>query len=181
MTGGLRTDVAAATAAHCVEVHRRHGGSVEARKTDCDLERRPRFLLRTRGRRHRGPLSDSEDRRRIGRACVSGRTRAADHQTNRTIKKRDMRRLTTSLRAAACARSVCRLRRRDRPSAAAKSGHRWATGIPPSSTTGRRCKPTPNRTEYRIALERAMLSASRVHFDTRSRSRSQRSARRGPR
>ena len=39
------------------------------------------------------------------------------------------------------------------------------TGIRPSPITGRPCK-LIRQTEYRIALERAMLNASRVHFDT---------------
>ncbi len=53
------------------------------------------------------------DRRRINRACVSRRTRAPNHQTNRTIN-RDMRRLTQSLRARSCHRPAHRLRGRPR-------------------------------------------------------------------
>ena len=78
---------AATAAAHSAEVHRRHVGSETRWKENCDSERCTRHVLRPRRGRGRRAISDREDRRRINRACISRRTRAPDHQTNRTINR----------------------------------------------------------------------------------------------
>ena len=78
---------AATAAADSAEVHRRHDGSEERRKADRDPERCTRHVLRARRRSHRRAVSDRADRRRINRTCVSRRTRAPNHQTNRTINR----------------------------------------------------------------------------------------------
>ncbi len=66
----------------------------EAGRKDRGAQRRTQRAIHGReGEVIEGPISDIEDRRRIGRACVSRRARAPNHQTNRTISH-EMRRLT---------------------------------------------------------------------------------------
>ena len=99
-----------------------------------------------------------------------------NHQAHRTINRPDE---TTDqgLRARARDRSPHRLRSRAAHSAGVKTAPGSPIGTRPSPITGRRSRPTPGKPEYRIALERAMLNASRVHFDTARQLEVERSAR----
>ena len=146
-----------------LEVHRRHDGSGEPGKADRDSERCARHVLRPRRRSRGRAVSDREDRRRINRACVSRRTRAPNHQTNRTIK-RDMRRLTSVF---ALVFSIALLTGCATSRAFSRGEERARVGDWDSAVTYFRTavQADPDRAEYRIALERAMLNASRLHFD----------------
>ena len=131
---------------------------------DGSSQRLARRLLRTRRRDHRRAISNSEDRRRINRPRISRRARSSDHQTNRTIKRR-MRRLTrvSALLLALALLTGCAAGRAFR-----RGEDRARVGDWDSAVTYYRqaMQADPDKAEYRIALERAMLNASRVHFDT---------------
>ena len=154
---------AAAAPAHSAEVHRRNGRSIERGQASGDSERRAWRVPRPRRRSRRRALSNSEDRRRINRARRIS-TDAAAKPSDKQDNKRDMRRLT---RVSALVLVLALLTGCAAGRAFSRGEDRARVGDWDSAVTYFRTavQEDPDAPEYRIALERAMLNASRLHFD----------------